>query len=276
MKRAIVLLALLTSSCGFFSHENSLSIAVDTPVPCTPEWYSFVSRNLSLEGSVQTPLPGTPQWMQSVENQLGAEENSSWPRVGTKEWCSMADSRLKAMMLATSQPASFSCDRVDEESTEGTICQTPELVQLDRSLSESLKFCEEESSLNIQRLLEKKQREWRVSRDSCGYGEEAVPCIAHSYRRRIAALRATFDLALKKGPIHFTCPANPDGDLTALFYATDPPTLLATREDSTSVLFLVPSESGEKYEGENTMVWEQDDKVLVRWGYGAATLECTK
>ncbi|MCK9175445.1 MAG: MliC family protein [Desulforhopalus sp.] len=275
MKRAIVLLALLTSSCGFFGHENSPSPAVDTPVPCTPEWFRLAGRNLPLEGTAQ-PAPGTPQWMRSVESQLGTEEDSSWPEAGTNEWCTLADNGLKAILLAKSQPASFSCDRVARESTEGTICRTPELVQLDRSLSETLKICKEESSANIQSVLEKNQREWRISRDNCGHGEDAVPCIAQSYRRRIATLQATFDLALKRGPILFTCPANPDGDLKASFYSTDPPTLLAVREDSESVLFLVPSASGERYEGKNTMVWEQRGKALVHWGYDAETIKCTE
>ena len=275
MKRAILLLALLTSSCGFFGHENPPFSVVETPVPCTPEWFRFAEKNLPITGAAQ-PAPGTPQWMSSVESQLGTEEGSSWPQAGTKEWCSMADSKLKALLFAKSQPASFSCDRVDGESTKGTICRTPELVTLDHSLSETLNICKEESSENIQCVLEKKQREWKTSRDSCGHGEDAVPCIAQSYRRRIATLQATFDLALKKGPIFFTCPANPDGDLKVSLYATDPPTLLAAREDSESVLFLVPSASGAKYEGKDTMVWEHRGKALVRWGYDADTIECTR
>lgn len=274
MKRAIVLLALLTSSCGFFGHENTPPPAVDTPVPCTQEWFSFANKNLPITKAVQ-PAPGTPQWMRSVESQLGTEEDASWPERGTKEWCSMADSKLKALLFAKSQPASFSCDRVDGKSTEATICRTPELIALDRSLSETLNICKEESSENIQNVLEKKQREWRISRNSCGHGEDAVPCIAQSYRRRIATLQVTFDLALKKGPIFFTCPANPDGDLKVSLFATDPPALLAVREDSESVLFLVPSASGAKYEGKDTMVWEHRGKAQVRWGYDADIIECT-
>ena len=78
------------------------------------------------------------------------------------------------------------------------------------------------------------------------------------------------------GPFTYVCGGNRADVVVAMFFRTDPPTLIAERGDSVSLMYLQPSGSGAKYQGRNESLWEHDGEALVVWGYGAPEMRCKK
>ncbi len=263
-------LSALLSACSVFG-DSVVPQQTVTPPPCTPEWNRFVSNALAKE-QVTLPVPfGSPLWMQALENALPGGD--PWPEQGQKEWCRLADRRIHDR-LGSAALRSFRCEKSRADTTAGTVCRSPQLIDLDRRLEKTLDACRTESSESTRRTLTARQHSWIRQLNRCGTGDEAVPCLRDAYRRRIATLQAKFNLVAKNGPFFFRCPHNPDGDLTATVYATTPPTLVALRQDSEGVLFFVPSEKGERYEGDELVIHEEKGRAKVRWGFDAATIEC--
>ena len=93
-------------------------------------------------------------------------------------------------------------------------------------------------------------------------------------QQRIAELQASYRLFPGKGPVFYACDNNPANELVATFFPTDPPTLLAERGDSTSLMYQQPAASGTRYQGRNETFCEHQGAAKVTWGYGANEMTC--
>jgi membrane-bound inhibitor of C-type lysozyme len=100
--------------------------------------------------------------------------------------------------------------------------------------------------------------------------------VEEEYQRRIAELQARYRLVPGTGPVTYACDGNPANEVVVTFFKTDPPTMIAERGDSVSLMYLQPAASGAKYQGRNESFWEKGAEALVTWGYGAAEMRCEK
>jgi hypothetical protein len=78
------------------------------------------------------------------------------------------------------------------------------------------------------------------------------------------------------GPVRFTCDGDPRSEVVATFFPTEPPTVIAERGDSVSLMDLEPSASGARYQGRNESLWEHEGEALIVWGYGSPEMRCTR
>jgi hypothetical protein len=75
--------------------------------------------------------------------------------------------------------------------------------------------------------------------------------------------------------VFYACDGNPASEVVATYFKTDPPTLIAERGDSTSLMFVQPGGSGTRYQGRNESLLEHQGEATIVWGYGAPGMKCT-
>lgn len=156
------------------------------------------------------------------------------------------------------------------------VCGDAELSALDRKLAEIYAAATKKATNEHPPVLEVEQRGWLKGRDDCWKSEDIRRCVATEYRRRGAELQARYRLVPGKGPVRFACDDDPRSEVVATFFPTDPPTLIAERGDSVSLMYLAPSGSGARYVGRNERLWEHQGEALVTWGHGAPEMRCVK
>jgi hypothetical protein len=83
-------------------------------------------------------------------------------------------------------------------------------------------------------------------------------------------------LVADDGPVRFFCDGKPTNEIVVTFFRTDPPTLIAERGDSVSLMYLQANASGTKYRGRNETFREYQGEALVTWGYGAPEMRCKR
>ena len=177
---------------------------------------------------------------------------------------------------ALAQGPSFSCDKVRSGSIEEMICKDSGLSALDRKLSEVYSAASKKAANEHPPVLRAEQRGWIKGRDECWKSEDKRSCVENEYRRRIAELQAKYRRVAGTGPVSFACDGDPRNEVIVTFFKTDPPTLIAERGDSVSLMYLQRSGSGAKYQGRNETFWEHQGEAMVTWGYGAAQMRCKK
>jgi uncharacterized protein len=168
---------------------------------------------------------------------------------------------------------SFSCHEVAPDSVEALICSDSTLSALDRRLSGAYSAALRKAR-NRRAELMIEQRGWIEDRDECRNSEDRRGCVAHAYQRRTAELQARYRLVPGKGPVIFQCSGNLADQVVAIFFETDPPTMLAERAGDLSVMFLERSGSGAKYEGRNASFWEHQGEATITLGPGASEMKC--
>jgi len=186
---------------------------------------------------------------------------------------------LGAFLSATPARAegpSFDCAKVEAGSIEETICKDKELSELDRKLGEVYGEATKKAVDEHPPVLKAEQRGWVKGRDDCWKEEDVRKCVEQSYVLRIAELQAQYRLVASEGPVYYYCDDDVKNEVVLTFFKTDPPTLTGERGDSTSLMYLKPSGSGSKYEGNNESVWIKRDEALIVWGYGSPEMKCKK
>ncbi|EWY37411.1 hypothetical protein N825_17530 [Skermanella stibiiresistens SB22] len=171
---------------------------------------------------------------------------------------------------------SFSCAKAAPGGIEAMICGDDALSKLDRDLADAYAKASSKARDQHPPVLKVEQRGWIKGRDDCWKSDDKRQCVADAYRTRIAELRATYRLVVGNGPVVFNCDGDPANELVATFFETDPPTLIAERGDSVSLMYLQPSASGARYQGRNETFWEHHGEAMVTWGYGAPEMRCVK
>ena len=184
-----------------------------------------------------------------------------------------------AMTMAGSAVAegpSYSCDNVKPGSIEELICQDKSLSALDRKLSEVYTAAAKKAVNEHPPILKAEQRGWIKGRNECWKSDDKYGCVKDNYKRRIAELQAKYRLVSSFGPFTYICNDDIKNEFVVTFFQTDPPTLIAERGDSISLMFLQPSGSGARYQGRNETFWEHHGEALINWGYDSPQMHCKK
>ena len=170
----------------------------------------------------------------------------------------------------------FDCTKATAGSIEQLICEDPILAQLDQTLANVYSEATAKAIGDNSPLLKTEQVGWIKGRDDCWKSDDKFNCIKTEYERRITELQARHALVNAIGPVRFSCGETAADDLLVTFYQSNIPSLIATRGDTSSLMFLVTAASGSKYEGRNESFWEHQGEARVVWGYEAPELVCKK
>ncbi|TWA72903.1 uncharacterized protein FBZ82_102505 [Azospirillum brasilense] len=171
---------------------------------------------------------------------------------------------------------SFSCAGVGTGSIERMVCTDPALSALDRKLAGVYGEAARNAENEHPPVLKAEQRGWIKGRNDCWKADDRRACVEEQYRLRIAELQARYRLVPAIGPVRFACDGQAANELTATFFETDPPTMIAERGDAVSLMVGQPAASGARYQGRNESFWEHQGEARVTWGYGAAEMSCRK
>ena len=139
---------------------------------------------------------------------------------------------LAVSLLATATYAnqpSFDCSKVKKDSSEGLICSSDQLMDLDRELSAMYKKALAKASKDD--MLKAEQRGWIKGRNECWKAEDEEKCMVNEYNGRIkelnekyalnsdkqsSAIKYAFDKVLKLQGITFHVQATNEGSLNKL------------------------------------------------------------
>jgi uncharacterized protein len=172
---------------------------------------------------------------------------------------------------------SFDCGKVEVGSIEELVCKDAGLTVLNSKLAEVYAAATQKAVNEHPPILKAEQRGWIKGRNDCWKSADRRQCVEDNYRLRIAELQARYRLIPGTGPVRYTCDGDPRNEIDVTFFQTDPPTLIAERGDSVSLMYLQPSGSGAKYQGRNETFWEHHNcEALITWGYCTPEMRCRK
>jgi uncharacterized protein len=219
-----------------------------------------------------------------IEFRLGIRGQPGLPARDSEAWCRRIDELVRARSpanqgsseAAKSSGPSFACNKVEAGSIEAMICADAQLSALDRKLSGVYAAAAKKAANEHPPVLKAEQRGWIKGRNECWKSDDKRKCVQQAYVQRIAELQARYRLVPGIGPARFACDGNPANEVVATFFKTEPPTLIAERGDSVSLMFLQPSGSGARYQGRNETFWEHQGEATITWGYGAPEMRCKK
>mgnify|MGYP001814765265 CR=1 FL=1 len=222
-----------------------------------------------------------------IEFKLGVRGDPDLPDRNRDAWCGQIDRMTRRdgtspEARASARPGegpagpSFACDGVTAGSTEAMVCEDEELSALDRELAEAYVAASEVAVDEHPPLLTAEQRGWIKGRNECWKSEAPRTCIRDAYVHRLAELQARYRLVPSTGPIFFACGDAPGSEVVATFFRTAPPTMIAERGDSVSLMYLQPSASGSRYQGRNESFWEHQGEASITWGHGAPQMRCRR
>lgn len=272
MKTLLIVALIMSCSCSSLSEVPSSELGAQ--VSCGEQWYRDVEEVLHIsDAQAHGPDLGSEEWRSAVEFKLHLGAVDRLPTKNSQQWCDYIASKIQE--LKTETKPSF-CVNALSSSIEEMICRDATYWSLDRKLSEVYAMALSRAVNEHPRLIEALQRGWVKGRNECWKEEDKPSCIRDAYVRRIAELQAQYSLVSFQGPIFYFCNGNPADEFVVTFFETDPPTLIAERGDSVSLMFLQESGSGTKYQGRNESFWEHQGEATFVWGYQAAELVCQK
>jgi uncharacterized protein len=178
--------------------------------------------------------------------------------------------------ISGAEGPSFPCDKVEAGSVEAMVCQDQELAALDRTLAEVYAGATQKAQKEHPPVLKAEQRGWIKGRNDCWKSEDQRQCVMASYQTRIAELQARYRLVPDSGAVSFYCDDDPGNEIIVTFFETDPPTLIAERGDSVSLMYRQPAASGSRYQGRNETFWEHHGEATVTWGLEASSMVCRR
>lgn len=255
---------------------------------CTYPWYQSIDKILhTTDGQGHGPDIGSDEWKSVTEFKLGVRDGVNFPERSSDQWCQYIDQHIKGTQAnggstgksstvnVTTGP-SYDCAKVKPGAIEAMICEDKTLSALDRNLSEVYASAKIKSDNEHPPRLKAEQRGWIKGRDDCWKSDDVGACLRMEYQRRIAELQARYRLVPEIGPVYYECEGNPASEVAVMFFKTDPPTLIAERGDSVSLMYQQPSASGVKYLGRNETLWEHQAETIITWGYGALESHCKR
>lgn len=176
----------------------------------------------------------------------------------------------------TAQGPSYSCDKVEAGSIEEMVCKDAGLSALDRKLAGVYAEASKKAANEHPPVLKAEQRGWVKGRDDCWKSDDKKRCVEDVYQLRIAELQARYHLVTGTGPFRYVCDGDPRDEVTVTFFKTEPPSLIAERGDSVSLMYLQPGASGANYLGRNESFREHQGEAAIRWGHEAPEMHCKK
>ncbi|MDS4022533.1 MAG: MliC family protein [Candidatus Competibacter sp.] len=268
------------------SASNDGKSSPPTEALCSDTWYRSIEEKVSTgDGRGHGPDVGSDEWKSVVEFRLGIRGQPDVPTRDSQAWCRHIDQIVRnrpASATGSGHPGralkgagpSFACDKVEAGSIEAMICGNAELSALDRKLSGVYAAASRKATNEHPPRLKAEQNGWIKGRNECWKSRDRNGCVRDEYQRRIAELQARYRLVPGKGPVRFLCDGSSVNEVVATFFQTDPPTLIAERGDSVSLMYLQPNGSGAKYQGRNETFWEHHGEASITWGHGAPEMHC--
>ena len=286
MSRWIAVSIIFLAVCTQASDDHRSSMAAE--MLCSDSWSRIIEEKIQTgDDQGHGPDVGSGEWKSVIEFKLGIRDKPGLPDRDSEAWCRYIDQivmekyalseknkNLNGSAMATGP--SFDCDKVEANSIEEMICMDNDLSELDRKLSIIYSAAAKKATNEHPPVLKAEQRGWIKGRNECWKAEDKHACVQDEYKRRIAKLQARYRLVQENGPFRFICDENPANEVIVTFFPTDPPTLIAERGDSVSLMYLQPSGSGTKYQGRNETYWEHQGEASITWGYGAPQMRCKK
>jgi uncharacterized protein len=278
----------LIAATTYAEAANAGNPTPETGILCSDAWYRSIEEKVPTgDGQGHGPDVGSDEWKSVVEFKLGIRGKSDVPSRDSEAWCRYINQIVRTSRISSSgsgrpgraaKPGgpSFACDKVKAGSIEAMICGDEALSALDRKLSGVYAAAAKKAANEHPPRLKAEQRGWIKGRNECWKADDKHACVRNEYERRIAELQARYRLVSAHGPIRFVCDGNPANEVVATFFRTDPPTLIAERGDSVSLMYLQPSASGSRYQGRNESFWEHQGEALITWGYGAPEMHCKR
>jgi uncharacterized protein len=257
------------------------------PPLCSDAWNRMIEAKVtSGDGRGHGPDIGSDEWKGTIEFRLGVRDKPEVPPRNSEAWCryigdlvrvreARATPQPAAASAPTTQGPTFDCRKVKPGSIEAMICGDADLSALDRKLAGVYTAATAKAKNEHPPVLRAEQRGWVKGRNDCWKSADQRGCVRDEYVRRIAELQAKYRLVPSRGPFQFACDGNPANEVVVTHFATEPPTLIAERGDSVSLMFRQPAASGTKYQGRNESFWEHQGEATITWGYGAPEMRCT-
>jgi uncharacterized protein len=205
----------------------------------------------------------------------GAFRNFSSPRATIAGIMAALLAALPGTVAAQATP-SFDCSQKLVSSVEQRICTDEKLAALDRGLADAYAAALAKTTGADANALQAAQRAFVKSRNDCWKTSEVQDCVETGYRRRTAELQARYGVVKAVGAGRYQCPGPPAQELTAEFFATDPPTAVIQYAGATQLMFVAPSGSGARYTGGNRQFWEHQGVAMVRWDASTREIRCPK
>ena len=287
MSRWIAVSIIFVTVCAQAGDDYRSSMAAETL--CSDSWSQFIEEKIPTgDDQGHGPDVGSGEWKSVIEFKLGIRDKPGLPDRDSEAWCRHIDQIVRERYAASSENngnlsgsvmatgPSYDCDKVEANSIEEMICKDNELSALDRKLSVIYSAAAKKATNEHPPVLKAEQRGWIKGRNECWKSNDKRACVQDEYQRRIAELQARYRLVHGNGPVRFICDENPANEVIVTFFQTDPPTLIAERGDSVSLMYLQPSGSGTKYQGRNETYWEHQGEASITWGYGAPQMRCKK
>jgi len=287
MSRWIAVSIIFVAVCAQAGDDCRSSMAAETL--CSDSWNQFIEEKIPTgDNQGHGPDVGSGEWKSVIEFKLGIRDKPNLPDRDSEAWCRYIGQILRERFAASSENngdlsrsvmatgPSYDCDKVEANSIEEMICKDNDLAALDRKLSIIYSAAAKKATNEHPPVLKAEQRGWIKGRNECWKSHDKRACVQDEYQRRIAELQARYRLVQGNGPVRFICDENPANEVIVTFFQTDPPTLIAERGDSVSLMYLLPSGSGTKYQGRNETYWEHQGQASITWGYGAPQMRCKK
>ena len=255
---------------------------------CSNTWYQSVDKVLhTADMQGHGPDLGSDEWKSVIEIKLGVQDGSDVPERSSEQWCNYIDQQISAIQstgartgtssaISSSPGPSYDCSKAEPGGIEALICEDKELSALDRKLSAVYASASIKAGNEHPPMLKAEQRGWIKGRDECWKSDDVGACLRMEYHNRIAELQARYRLISGTGPVIYECDGNPANEVTVRFFETDPPTLIAERGDSVSLMYQQLSGMGIKYVGRNESLWEHKAEAIITWGYGAPEEQCKR
>jgi len=195
--------------------------------------------------------------------------------------CPLKTVALLGLMLAATgalaQAGVASCAKAKPNSLDTWLCKDESLMALDKKMAEVLTAAEPIAAKEKPPMLKAEQRGWGTkSRDECLKVDDKATCLKLSYQRRIAELQATYALIQPTAKANYQCGSKPEDVVKTATFATEPPTMLAEYDETTSVLYLKASAMGSSYAGDQVSFFELDGQAKIVWGPGSPEWKCKK
>lgn len=177
--------------------------------------------------------------------------------------------------LACAQGPADDCNKVSG-SIELLICEDAELASLDRAMANVYAAALRKATNEHPPVLKAEQRGWTKGRNDCWKSNDRRQCVVELYRLRRVELETRYRLVPVAASAKFVCDGDTRNEVIVNFFQTDPPSLIAERGDSVSLMLRQPAASGTRYQGRNESFWEHQGEAMVVWGYGAPEMRCQK
>ena len=177
--------------------------------------------------------------------------------------------------VATAQRPAYDCNKANS-SIERLICEDAELASLDRAVANVYALALSKAGNEHPLVLKAEQRGWIKGRNDCWKSNDRRQCVVELYRLRLIELQTRYRLVPVAASAKFFCDGDPRKEVIVDFFRTDPPSLIAERGDSVSLMLQQPAASGMRYQGRNESFWEHQGEASVIWGYGAPEMRCQK